>query len=151
AHPPERRDLIADTVQPRSRVVRPADLLERREAERAEPIIDGDGDDVAPARERGAVVPRDRALTTAEAAAVNPDEDRTPTAIGRRRAAVDRQALLAPLALGISRGPGLPRLRGGGPEGARTAHAAPALVRLRRTKAPPAGRRRRVGNSGEEE
>src|SRR5205823_9668764 len=90
AHPAERGDLVADAVDAGAGVLGAADLFEMREAQRPETVVDADRDDIAARGEGGAVVPRNRALAGAKAAAMDPDEHRPPGVVDRRRAHVER-------------------------------------------------------------
>src|SRR5581483_9884054 len=95
--------------------------------------------------------PRDRALPAPVAAAVDPDEDRPPAVVDRGRADVQGEAVLVPANARVARQALARQLRRGGAEADRVAHAGPALVRLGRTEAPSADRRRGVGDPREQE
>ena len=115
----------------------------RKEAEAAQPVIEGDHDD-ALLRQRGPVIQRRCARAVDEAPAMDPDHDRR-LAGQRRRADVQLQAVLAGGA-----GADAVVLRGDlhaqRAEGGRISRSAPGGRRLRRFPAQRPRRRRRIGN-----
>src|SRR3546814_10120250 len=74
AHPAQRRGLVLEPGVAGARVGLAEQVLHPQEAERAEPVVDGDHDDVVVERERGAVVPRRAAAARRERSSVRSEE-----------------------------------------------------------------------------
>ena len=157
ADPLERRDLIEHPLVARGWNLAVGQFGQAQETQRTEPIIDRHDHNIAPARERGAVVNRGRARTHRERAAVNPDHHGTPRAVESGRPYIQIQAVLVPRLDRTHAGKrGSERgrrriLRRGLAERLGGSHAGPRRARLRRHPAARAGRRSRKRDTLEDE
>ena len=154
----EGRDVVANPAQGGDLVEEPGVLdgeialvSEIHPAERAEAVVDGDHDDVAPLREGARIVDRLRARSDHETAAVDPEHDGLSGLRARTRGRVDIE-VEAVLALRTDvhareRREGELRLRGDSTEPRRVADAEPRLHGLGRAKTPLADGRLREGNA----
>lgn len=145
--PVQRRDLVEQAEVDRAAGVLALERRVREEAEVAEAIVDRDHHE-ALARERRAVVHRRRAVADAEAAAVDPHQDRRVRPGTGRGPDVEVEAVLAGVAdrlRAVERREH--RLRARRPGAVGGAHAGPRRRRLRRPPAQGIDRRRRIGHA----
>src|SRR5450631_902194 len=142
-YPAQCRDLIKQTEIAR----KPTGY--RKKAERAQPIIDADYDNAVSCRQIAAVIPRQRARTTDEAAAVNPDDHWCLLHSIGRGPNVQAQAILVLRQRNRTHRPLDPqwRLRRDRSVGGGVAHPPPWDRRLRRQEAVRPERRRCIRNS----
>lgn len=143
--PAERDDVLPHPAQRRELVEQPeiafAHLRQAQESQGAQPVVDGDDDEVAALGEHGAVVPAEAARAAGVAAAVQEHQDRTRPRDGARPPHVHRQAVLRLLRLlrphhALQPGSGLRRGR------ARRGRLAYIRPRLGGTRAAESGGRR---------
>ena len=92
-HPPQGGHLVEEAEVAGGRAT--SVLGQVGEAERAEPVVEGDDDDVAVGRHRRPVVPGGRSGARDEGAAVEPHEHRAVAVVAGGRPHVQRQAVLA--------------------------------------------------------
>ena len=129
---------------PSRRASAPNVVGEVQEAERAEPVVDRDDDDVAVLREVRAVVPRHRARAEDVRAAVDPHHHRPARVVARGRPHVEVEAVFArrrPRARRASRAIGEVGLRDLGPRTRSRRARRPTALRAR-------GGRKRRGPTG---
>jgi hypothetical protein len=94
ADPVDRRDLIEDAEVARSLELGTEHLVEMKEAECTEPVVDGDDDHVTATREVRAAVPRDRSRTGGERTTVDPHHDRSSAIVDRRCEHIEQERVL---------------------------------------------------------
>ncbi len=153
ADPTECGDLVEQGDVARAGEPR-VEMVEVREAERAEPVVHGDHDDVAATRQLGGV--EERARPDVERAAVDPDHDRSVRGTrfrartDRGREHVEREAVLAERDVEhAAERCGLVRLRCAWAPSRGVTHPGPRLHRLRRQEPALAERWRRERNAAE--
>ena len=146
AHPLQRRDLVAEAEVRVERPLGGGIAGDVGEAERAEPVVERDVDDVAGAGERVPGVPRHGRRPDAERAAVDPHHHGPRRAGRRRRDHVDRQAVFAHRGAAARAEQVEPAtlLRRHRAERGRVAHSRPRLRWPGRPEPPLPRRRRRV-------
>jgi hypothetical protein len=149
-HPLERRDLVERAVDPRGRVL-VTEPRQMRKAQRAEPIVDADHDDVAVVREARAVVPGDSPLPGLVGAPVDPEQHGPKRAVQRRRRDVQGQAVLVPAHVGLTGQPLSAKLWRRRTEAQRLSDVRPRRVRLRGLEAQGSDGRRGVRDAGKQD
>ena len=112
-----------------------SDLWHAQEAERAEPVVDGDNNDVAAHAQRSAIVERLIARAVGEAAAVNPEHHRAALVVGCGREDIEVEAVFTLRTARRKARDRMRRLRRREPDGVGVAHTAPAIERLRSAEA----------------